>query len=87
MRKPASTLPCVHHVEQIGPFELVVSQPWAGAGLEWRVRADHPILGRFDHTSGGRFYPDQHGEIIHGETIDDVVRTAVAGAKKFLGIG
>lgn len=64
------------HVEPYGSFTLTVSQPYAGSGLEWRIRGAY-----FNRTSAGRFYLDHHDEVIHGATLAEVVATAVASAK------
>ncbi len=68
-----------------GHTRIEVRQEWPGAGLHWYVEIDgNGILPTFKHRSGGCFYQDAPGEVIHGETLDDVIKTAARGARAFL---
>lgn len=63
--------------EHVNGLTLTIGQEWPGAGLYWRWTSDHwTPIGRLDTRSSGRFYQDQHGEIIHGRTLSDVVQHA-----------
>ena len=72
----------IHLTEQHGGLTLTIGQEWNGAGLYWELSGSS-FLGRYFHRSSGRFYPDQHGEIIHGATLADVVQTARIAALRF----
>lgn len=74
--------------ERIHGIMLEIGQEWPGAGLYWAVRypagiADSATIRR----SSGRFYPDQHGETIHGATLADVIQTARRAAYFAHGLG
>lgn len=66
-------------------IEVVQEHP--GAGLNWRVQiSGNGIIDDFKHQSGGRFYLDSPDEVIHGKTMDDVIATCAAAARRFLKI-
>ena len=74
--------------EQVGGLTLTVGQEWEGAGLYWAL--DCPAeqawpLPKYHARSSGRFYPDQHGETIHGADLDAVIQTARRAALRFCG--
>lgn len=69
-----------------GLTRIDVIQEWPGAGLNWRYEIGPGILGTLKGQSSGRFYQNQHGETIHGETLDDVIAYAARMARQVLGI-
>ncbi len=77
----------IHWTERTGGLTLTIGQEWDGGGLYWELDSEDRAwpLPRYRHRSTGRFYPDQHGEIIHGETLTDVIQTARRAALRFCG--